>query len=100
MGLTGHREGGRAAPQSRTAEGSWMSRRTYVVLGAFLVLAAAAVIGGVVATRGENASAERMREARMLLKKAAAPGRIDKIENGGEADRSGLDSPAQEDYQN
>src|SRR5919201_4430545 len=100
MGLTGHREGGRAAPESRTAEGSWMSRRTYVVVGAFLALAAAAVIGGVLASRGDNASAERMREARMLLKNAAAPGRIDKIVNGGEADRSALDSPAEEDYEN
>src|SRR5204862_253676 len=60
----------------------------------------AAVAGLALRSGGrESARSERIREARLLLKNATAPGRIDKIGNG-EADRSGLASPAAEDYEN
>src|ERR687885_415384 len=79
-----------------------MSRRRKVVFAAFaaLVLVAAAALAAVL-TRGEHESLkqERMREARMLLKSAASPGRVDKVGDG-EADRSGGKSPAVEEYEN
>ena len=55
---------------------------------AALILVTAALVAGVALRAGERESArsERMREARLLLKNALAPGRIDKIGNG-EADR-------------
>ena len=66
-----------------------------------LALVTAAAVAGIALRAGERESArsERMREARLLLKNAMAPGRIDKIGDG-EADRSGLDTPASEDYDN
>ena len=79
-----------------------MSTRRKVVITAFaaLVLVAAAALAAVL-TRGEHESLkqERMREARMLLKSAASPGRVDKVGEG-EADRSGGKSPAVEEYEN
>lgn len=79
-----------------------MSGRRKVVIAALaavaLVVAAALTA---VATRGEHESLkqERLREARMLLKSAASPGRVDKVGDG-EADRSGGNNPAVEEYEN
>jgi hypothetical protein len=66
-----------------------------------LVAIAAAAVGGVLALGGhEGGKAETIREKRMLLKNAAAPGRVDKIDKGREASREILDGPAAEDYEN
>jgi hypothetical protein len=76
-------------------------RRPWLAAVAALALVAAAAGTGVALRSGEHegARSERMREARLLLKNAMAPGRIDKIGDG-EADRSGLVTPASEDYEN
>src|SRR5919197_5278993 len=79
-----------------------MSRRRKVVIAAFAALALVAGAGlTAVATRGEHErlKQERLREARMLLKSAASPGRVDKVGDG-EADRSGGNNPAVEEYEN
>ena len=72
------------------------TRRISLVVLAFVI---AAGVVGVVSRQRESARSERMREARLLLKNAMAPGRIDKIGDG-EADRAGLVTPAAEDYEN
>ncbi|HEX6699862.1 MAG TPA: hypothetical protein VF101_03950 [Gaiellaceae bacterium] len=77
-------------------------RRLRVAAFAAVALVVAAAVAGVALIRaggGESARSERMREARLLLKNAMAPGRIDKIGDG-EADRAGLNTPAAEDYEN
>ncbi len=89
-----------------------MSRRTKFValsVALFGVVVAAVVAAGAF-TEHEGAKQERMKELRMLLKGADAPGRVEKYEqslkNGGlekgrEASRSEIvNGPAQEDYAN
>ena len=80
---------------------SGRKRRLWFAALAALALVTAAVVVGVAsrARERESARSERMREARLLLKNAMAPGRIDKIGDG-EADRTGLVTPASEDYEN
>src|SRR5919199_1900405 len=78
-----------------------MSRRRKVVIAALATLAlVAAAASAAIVTRGsrESLRQQRLREARMLLKSVASPGRFDKIGDG-EADRSS-GGPAAEDYQN
>ena len=76
---------------------SGRKRRLWFAALAALALVTSAVVVGVALRAGERESArsERMREARLLLKNAMAPGRIDKIGDG-EADRTGLVTPASE----
>ena len=89
-----------------------MTRRTKFLVLAVVVLGAVAgaVVAAAVFTEHESAKQERMRELRMLLKGADAPGRIEKyeqsrqakgLEKGREASRSEIVAgPAQEDYAN
>jgi hypothetical protein len=89
-----------------------MSRRTKALAVAVAALgtALAGVLAGAAFTGSESAGQERMRELRMLLKGAAAPGRVERfaqslqghgLEKGREASRSEIvEGPAQEDYAN
>ena len=77
------------------------NRRLWFAALAALALVTAAVVVGVAQRAGgrESARSERMREARLLLTKASAPGRMGKVGTG-EADRSGLVTPDSEAYAN
>ncbi len=89
-----------------TAKRKWAA----VVVALLGVLSAASVAAVVMTGENEGGKQERMREARMLLKGAAAPGRIEKydqilkgkgLEKGREASRSEIVAgPAQEAYEN
>src|SRR5881628_1617010 len=78
-----------------------MSRRRTVVTAALavLVLGVMAASAALISQGGQSSvKQQKIAQARMLLKGAAAPGRFDKIGNG-EADRSGPSDPAVEAYQ-
>ncbi len=77
------------------------SRRLVIALAAVAAVVAAAA-GGTLATRQHaGVKGESLREARLLLKNATAPGRIAKIEKGREASRNEIvNGPATEDYEN
>lgn len=76
-----------------------MKRRLYsraaIVVCVLMVCAAAVAVAG----RHAKTSQTQHQQAARLLVKAATPGRLDKLGNG-EADRSGLVTPAAEDYAN
>lgn len=81
--------------------GGGRRKRFALALGLVGVATAAAISIFVATGSRESAKQERMREARMLLKGALSPGRIDHFEHGREGSRApSADTPATEDYEN
>jgi hypothetical protein len=80
-----------------------MSRRRrqgLALLVALGLLVGAAFAAYATTRSSSSAKNERMRLARQLLKSGATPGHMDKLVNGGEADRSGGSDPFTEEYDN